>query len=549
MRTAALAGLAVLAVGTAAAGGTVVAVRAGEALPRTTVAGVDVGGLGPADVRARLAATAADRTTGVLELVHADRAFPVDRAELAVAVDLDRTADEALLAGRDEGLDRVLGPLLGRGQPVELASTVDQGPLRERVDAVGAEIDADPFPGAIVAEGATVTAQPPTPGARLDRDAAVETLAEALLTGHTDPLVLPVEVEDPGTTAADVEAVAAAAREVLAAPLRLTAPEAALEVTPAELAPLLRAEPADPGLRLGLDREGLTALVTAKADRLSRPPVPPRFTAPAPPTVDTQGDLTWTPQPAPVSVTPGQPGLAVDAAAAVDAVAALVGSPQREAPLAVTAVPPSVGPEQAQATGIGSLLGTFTTSFTAGQPRARNIRTIAGVVDDTYVAPGELFSLNGVAGPRTRAKGYLADGAIINGELEDVVGGGVSQFATTLFNAAFFAGLPIEQHRPHSFYISRYPAGRESTVNYGSIDVRIRNDTSRGMVVKAWSTPSSVTVAIYGDNGGRTVTSTSAPRRSRSGGGFTIEVTRSVAGGDGRGSTRVFRTSYNPAPD
>jgi vancomycin resistance protein YoaR len=248
-------------------------------------------------------------------------------------------------------------------------------------------------------------------------------------------------------------------------------------------------------------------------------------------------------------VTPGAPGLEVDAAAATEAVAALVGAPEREAPLPATSVPPAVGPEQAQATGIGSLLGTFTTYFTAGQPRARNIQTIARVVDDTYVAPGELFSLNGVAGPRTRAKGYVADGAIINGQLEDVVGGGVSQFATTLFNAAFFAGLPIEQHKPHSFYISRYPAGRESTVNYGSIDVRIRNDTARGMVVKTWSTARSVTVGIYGDNGGRTVTSTSGPRRPRSGGGFTIEVTRTVTGGDGRGGTRVFRTSYNPPPD
>jgi vancomycin resistance protein YoaR len=171
------------------------------------------------------------------------------------------------------------------------------------------------------------------------------------------------------------------------------------------------------------------------------------------------------------------------------------------------------------------------------------------VLDGTYVAPGDLLSLNGVAGPRTRAKGYLADGAIIRGELEDVVGGGVSQFATTLFNAAFFAGLPIEEHQPHSFYISRYPAGRESTVNFGSIDVKVRNDTGNGFLVKTSSTARSVTVAIYGNNGGRTVTSTTGPRVGRSGGGFTINVTRTITGGDGKGGTRVFRTVYNPPPD
>ncbi|HWH28767.1 MAG TPA: VanW family protein, partial [Mycobacteriales bacterium] len=205
--------------------------------------------------------------------------------------------------------------------------------------------------------------------------------------------------------------------------------------------------------------------------------------------------------------------------------------------------------EQVQSHGIRSLLGTFTTYFTPGQPRVTNIRRIASVVDDTYLSPGEVLSLNEVAGPRTRAKGYVADSAIINGELVPQVGGGVSQFATTLFNAAFFAGLPIEEHKPHSFYISRYPAGRESTVSYGSIDVKIRNDTAHGLVVKTWSTPSSVTVGIYGDNGGRTVTSRSGPREPRERGGFRISVTRTVAGGDGKGGTRTFRTTYNPPPD
>jgi len=143
----------------------------------------------------------------------------------------------------------------------------------------------------------------------------------------------------------------------------------------------------------------------------------------------------------------------------------------------------------------------------------------------------------------------VADSAIVDGVLVDEVGGGVSQFATTAFNAAFFAGLPIEQHKPHSFYISRYPAGRESTVYFGQIDVKVRNDTGSGISVQTSSTPRSVTVALYGDNGGRTVTSTSGPREPRDDGGFRISVTRTIAGGDGRGERRVFRTSYDPPPE
>jgi vancomycin resistance protein YoaR len=159
-----------------------------------------------------------------------------------------------------------------------------------------------------------------------------------------------------------------------------------------------------------------------------------------------------------------------------------------------------------------------------------------------------VLSLNDEAGQRTAARGFVADGAIVDGVLTDEVGGGVSQFATTLFNAAFFAGLPILEHKPHSFYISRYPAGRESTVYYGAIDVRVRNDTTAGLLVRTRSTAGSVTVELYGDNGGRRVVSTSGPRRPRADGGFNIEVTRTISGGDGRGERRVFRTSYDPVP-
>ena len=287
-----------------------------------------------------------------------------------------------------------------------------------------------------------------------------------------------------------------------------------------------------------------------EADRLDRAPVQATVTVDPPaPTVDTQGDLTWTPQPASVAVQPGQPGLAVQVEPSVEALLALVAGPEREAPLPAEVRPPVLAGDPAQTAGIRSLLGTFTTYFAAGQPRASNIRRIAQVLDNSSVAPGERLSLNGVAGARTRAKGYVADGAIIDGQLEDVVGGGVSQFATTLFNAAFFAGLPIEQHQPHSFYISRYPAGRESTVNFGSIDVIVRNDTNVPFVVKTRSTPGSVTVAIYGDNGGRVVTSTAGPHQPRSGGGFTINVARGISGGDGRGEARTFRAVYNPPPD
>ena len=65
------------------------------------------------------------------------------------------------------------------------------------------------------------------------------------------------------------------------------------------------------------------------------------------------------------------------------------------------------------------------------------------------------------------------------------LGGGVSQSATTTYNAAFFAGLKDVEHAPHGLYINRYPAGREATVFWPTLDLRFKNDTKYGVLIEA----------------------------------------------------------------
>ncbi len=87
---------------------------------------------------------------------------------------------------------------------------------------------------------------------------------------------------------------------------------------------------------------------------------------------------------------------------------------------------------------------------------------------------------------------------------EDSVGGGVSQVSTTLYNASFFGCYQDVTHTVHSLYISRYPMGREATLNYPSIDNQFRNDSSSGVLIRAYAGSSSITIALYGNKGGRT---------------------------------------------
>src|SRR5690606_9236817 len=131
------------------------------------------------------------------------------------------------------------------------------------------------------------------------------------------------------------------------------------------------------------------------------------------------------------------------------------------------------------------VVGEFSTTYPYAEYRNTNIGRAAELIDGTFLEPDETFSLNDLVGERTRANGFTEGSVIESGRLVDALGGGVSQLATTTYNAGFFAGMEDVEHRAHAFYISRYPAGREATVYWGSIDLRFKNNTPYGVLVDA----------------------------------------------------------------
>lgn len=148
--------------------------------------------------------------------------------------------------------------------------------------------------------------------------------------------------------------------------------------------------------------------------------------------------------------------------------------------------------------GIAELVGEFTTDHAPGQERVTNIQRMAEIVQGAVIAPKATFSLNQYVGERTEENGFVAAGVIYDGVLTDDIGGGVSQFATTLFNAAFFAGMDISEYQAHSIYFERYPYGREATVNWPDVDLKLRNPTDFPIMVWTEATPTSITVKLFG---------------------------------------------------
>ncbi|MPZ53406.1 MAG: hypothetical protein GEU79_11860 [Acidimicrobiia bacterium] len=165
----------------------------------------------------------------------------------------------------------------------------------------------------------------------------------------------------------------------------------------------------------------------------------------------------------------------------------------------------ALGLEPIEVPPVAHMLARFTTYHDCCQPRVENIHLMADQVDDSVVEPGETYSINNEIGPRTEEKGYVPAPILVDGELVMGVGGGVSQFATTMFNAIVYSGLEEVDHQPHSIYISRYPVAVEGTLNYPNIDLAFRNDSDSPVTIETSYTDTSLTVELWGFNDYREV--------------------------------------------
>jgi hypothetical protein len=155
------------------------------------------------------------------------------------------------------------------------------------------------------------------------------------------------------------------------------------------------------------------------------------------------------------------------------------------------------GLQWAATLGINELVGEFTTFYKPNQTRNINIARISEITRGVIIEPGETFSVNDYVGRRTTADGFVSAGVISNGVFSSSVGGGISQYATTVFNAAFFAGLDFGEYQSHSIYISRYPFGREATVSFPAPDLQIVNTTPYGVLLWPTTNDDSITVRLY----------------------------------------------------
>jgi vancomycin resistance protein YoaR len=393
------------------------------------------------------------------------------------------------------------------------------------------EIDLPPREGRVRVEDGVVEARMPEAGRRVDAR-TLRTLASGVLEGRRQAS-LPLVPAEPHTTRADVEAAAEEVRALIAGPIDVRLGQVRAEISPEQVGSLIRTavRPGQPeGARLEV------RLAPARVESFLEPFRAEVEKAPQPATFAVGGGS--------VRINRSVPGRELDTSLATEHLLRIAQSPERTGRLPLARVQADFTTKDAKALGIVEEVSSFTTNHAAGEPRVQNIHRAADILDGAVVEQGETFSLNGHLGNRTADRGFVEAPVIYNGEFTTDVGGGVSQLATTTFNAVFFGGYPILEHQAHSFYISRYPMGREATVSWPKPDLIFRNDTPSGLLIKTEYTGSSITVRIYGDRHGRKVTATDPVVTGRSANGFSVRVERIIAQGGKEVDRETFLTFY-----
>ena len=467
-------------------------------LPGVSVAGVDVGGLSRADAQAVLRTQLAARLGEPVRIQVGEQSFTV-RPDRLWALDARATEERAFQTGRDSLASRLGALAAPFAAEHEVEPVLELRPAEiERIETALRELTSRPVAAALEMQGTEVVVQPGTPGTTVAVEPLLDSLRAAALAG-TGEIVAAVEPVQPGITTEEAEAAAQQARAIVAAPVSIRfkgRDVGALE--PSRLAGLTRFERAAGAYEVSLDVEGL--------ERALLPMVKARLRAPVDATFKVVGDR--------VRVVRSRPGTTLAPVKAQEAVLAAALQPGvRTAAVSLTVLPAAFTTKAAKAMGIREKISTFTTDMgESSANRIWNVHLLGDYLNGTIIKSGQTFSYNKEVGPRTADRGFREGQMIFGGVLIPSIGGGVCQTATTVFNAAFEAGLPIKTRYNHSFYISHYPVGRDATVSWGGPDLVFRNDLKNAILVKVSYTNTTFTVSFYGTKQRRkVVASTSTP--------------------------------------
>lgn len=548
----------------------------GEVLGRVSVSGVELGGLDEGHARAAIGALEQHLASDPITVEIEDTTFTVLPSELSYNIDEEAIIDEALAHGRGGGFMSEFGWWLGHfggeRRQIDFEPTYNRQALILLLKTWEPQaINDPPTDGGIAVVGTEVRAIYPEPGTGLDYDATADLIEAQILGGDRGTIEGVTEFRVPIVTEDEVNLTVERAQELIAQPVTLgrILPETSVTFPPDVLAEALSSRQIgtalEPDIELFFQLGPLARYIDPIRSEVETDPI--------------DAQVVIRPDDVPL-VLPGYQAVLIDDAQLPEAVYGAATSVTRTGPLPIRqGREPEFSTDDADALGISEMLYTAETYYSCcgdqkNLNRIINIKRIAQEVDGAIVMPGETFSLNDYVGKRTIEDGYREAGAIIGPVVYCCdhpanVGGGVSQFTTTLYNAAYWAGLEDIDHTPHTLHFSRYPVVREATLGFPSPDLKFKNSLDHAIYIKTEATDTRVTVKIFGDNGGMEIEGAISskydftepeeylkPNDELHPGdkelvdegqqGFTATDTRTITYPDGTKDVRVWTWTYDP---
>ena len=528
----------------------------------STVSGVDVGDTSPDEAR-RL----------VAEQIDSALARPVVVA-VNDSTDTLVPADSGVAVDADASVDRLTGPTINpvtlikrlSGTDVDAVTTVDSAELTAALNARLDTLATGTADAVVTIEGTTPVVTPGSDGTGLDVEASVKALSSGWPLGK-ESISLVGGTAKPAITDEDARAfVDAVLTPMLSDDITITASGTDVErvatgkqlvLTPNRLADVISVSTADGALSVDFDSQRLHDDVISAMGPIETQAVNAGWT------IDGSATGAAGARPRYVSPSPGQ-GIDMDSLTQqlLDAGTTGSSSAARTIVIPMMITQPEIVTAEAD-WGVVEVTGEFSTPFNSEPGRDQNLIRGAEQMNGQIVMPGETFSVEEALGPVDYEHGFTDAGVISNGQHVDALGGGLSQIGTTMFNVGFEAGMDDVEHHPHSYYFSRYPAGREATLWTGQKDVKFANSTPYAALIQAWVADGEVHARIWSTHyydvsitsseryNYRPVQTITRPAgagcQSYSGGsaGFDITVTRTRTAPDKTPPDDVLTTTYD----
>jgi vancomycin resistance protein YoaR len=551
----------------------------GKIYPNVTVQGLPVGEMTPDAAEAALRGLYADFLSQPVALTFGDRVWRPSPAELGIAFDFRGAIDQAYRAGRGNGMIENLQEVAAiwqNGLELPLRVSFDQGAMQRYVAGVRAELESPPADAQLRLEGVRVSMVPSHTGRQVLVDETVEDLTSSLRSFKPGTVALRTRDLLPRLNDAEVLAARARIEAMLQAPLTLQVERKEYVWSPEEVALMLRIArvPHDAALDrldVALDQYQIDRRMRKIADETGRGSVNPRLSW-------NNGDIKI--------LKPGKLGLRLDEEKARDLIIASIAGSNRVLALPVREVEPQVTEANMHNIGLNELVAVGTSDFSGSAPyRVHNVGTGMQILNGILLAPDEEFSFNENIGSIDKSNGFVQGYAIIQNRTQLEFGGGICQDSTTMFRAAFWAGLPITERWGHSFYISWYDKyglasygngpGMDATIFTGGPDLKFVNDTGHWLLIQSWSNPKTgvAQVEFYGTKPNREVmlsqrvydrqpaianpvfvADSKQPRgvikqTDTARGGMTIDVYRTIVENGVRQKPELFRTKFKPWPN